>query len=59
MGAKKNRDKEILDHKAKKNKELAKAWKKYNVNQQKIDKIEAKQLRYEEWLAEVEAGPDY
>jgi hypothetical protein len=59
MGAKKDKDKDILKYKRDEQKRLAKAWKKYNISQQKIDKVEAKQAKYEDWLAEVTAKPDY
>lgn len=59
MGAKKDRDKEILKFRRDKNKELAKAYKKYNISQKKIDKIEEKEEKFKNWLTEVEAQPDY
>lgn len=59
MGAKKNRDKDILKFKRDEQKRLAKAWKKYNISQRKIDKVEAKEEKYKDWLAEVEGKPDY
>ena len=59
MGAKKDRDKEILRYRRDKYKELAKAWKKYNISQDKIDKAEENEQRYNDWLADVEAMPDY
>lgn len=59
MGAKKDRDKEILKYKRNKSKELAKAYKKFKIAQRKIEKIEEKEERYNNWLAEIEAEPDY
>jgi hypothetical protein len=59
MGAKKNRDLEIIDHNAKEKKELAKQMKKYKISDRKIAKIEAKQAKYEAWLIDVEQKPDY
>jgi len=59
MGAKKDKHVKILDHKEKKYKELAKNFKKYNISQEKIDVIEAKEAKYKNWKAEVVAKPDY
>jgi len=59
MGAKKDKDLKILTYKEDKNKELAKNMKKYNISQQKIDVIEAKEARYKAWKDEVIAKPDY
>jgi len=59
MGAKKDKHIKILDHKEKKYKELAKNFKKFDISQLKIDKVEAKELKYKNWKAEVVAKPDY
>ena len=59
MGAQKDKDLKILTYKEDKNKELAKNMKKYNISQQKIDVIEAKEARYKAWKDEVIAKPDY
>jgi hypothetical protein len=59
MGAKKNRDKEILNHRIKLMKDKVKAFKKYNISIEKQAKLEVKQARYENQLIEVEAKPDY
>jgi len=59
MGAKKDKDVKILTYKEDKFKELAKNFKKYNISQEKIDVIEAKEARYRAWKDEVIAKPDY
>lgn len=59
MGAKKEKDKKILDHKAKKFKNKVNAWKAYGISQKKIDRMEERQERYEEWLEQVEQTNDY
>lgn len=59
MGAKKDKDLKILTYKEDKFKELAKNFKKYDISQEKIDVIEAKELKYKNWKAEVVAKPDY
>ena len=41
------RDLEILDYKINKEKQLVKDWKKYDINQKKIDALEAKQAKHE------------
>jgi len=41
------RDLEILDYKINKEKQLVKDWKKYDINQKKIDALEAKLTRHE------------
>jgi len=59
MGAKKDKHIKILDHKEKKYKELAKNFKKFDISQLKIDKVEAKELKYKNWKQAVNAKPDY
>ena len=59
MGAKKDKDVKILTYKEDKFKELAKNFKKFNISQEKIDVIEAKEARYRAWKDEVIAKPDY
>lgn len=59
MGAKKDRDVSVIDHKAKKFKAKAAAMKLYKINEVKIAKIEEKQERYEAWLEEIEQMNDY
>ena len=59
MGAKKDKDKKILDHKVKKFKNKVNIWKAYGISQKKIDKMEEKQERYEAWLEQAELGNDY
>ncbi len=59
MGAKKDKDMKILDHKAKKFKNKVNVWKEYGISQKKIDKLEEKQERYEAWLEEAEQMNDY
>jgi hypothetical protein len=59
MGAKKDKHIKILDHKEAKFKELAKNMKKYDIDESKIDVIEAKEAKYKNWKAEVVAKPDY
>jgi len=59
MGAKKDRDVNILTHKEDKFKELAKNFKKYGISQRKIDVIEAKEAHYKAWKNKVIAKPDY
>jgi len=41
------RDLEILDYKINKEKQLVKDWKKYDIDQKKIDALEAKQAKHE------------
>jgi len=59
MGAKKDKHIKILDQKEKKYKELAKNFKKFDISQLKIDKVEAKELKYKNWKQAVNAKPDY
>ena len=59
MGAKKNRDVAVLDHKAKKFKERAQKMRDLGISEKKIAKMEAKQEKYELWLEEVEQMGDY
>ena len=59
MGAKKDKDVKILTYKEDKFKELAKNFKKFNISQEKIDVIEAKEAHYKAWKDEVIAKPDY
>ena len=59
MGAKKDKDLKILDHKEKKYKELAKNFKKNDISQKKIDVVEAKEARYKNWKLNVQAKSDY
>ncbi|GEM_PF-1524659 len=59
MGAKKDRDLKVLDHRAKKFKQKVAEMKKCGISQKKIDKMEEKQARYELWLEEVEQTGDY
>lgn len=59
MGAKKEKNKKVLDHKAKKFKQKANVWKTFNISPIKIRRIEEKQERYEEWLEAVDKGNDY
>ena len=59
MGARKDKHIAILTYKEEKFKELAKNMKKYGINQQKIDVIEAKETKYKNWKDTIVAGPDY
>ena len=59
MGAKKDKHLKILTHKEDKYKELAKNFKKYNIDQMKIDIIEAKEAKYKAWKQDVNSKPDY
>ena len=59
MGAKKDKDVKILTYKEDKYKELAKAYKKYNIDDLKTSIIEAKEAKYKVWKDEVIAKPDY
>jgi hypothetical protein len=59
MGAKKNSDKKILEHRIKVMKDKVKAYKKYGISDRKWGKLEVKQARYEANLIEVEGRPDY
>ena len=57
MASKKERYQKILNYKIDKEKDLLKAWKKYNIDQGKIDKLEAKKAAHEAKKAEVDAMP--
>ena len=59
MGAKKDKHIKIVTYKEEKFKEIAKNMKKYGIDETKIDVIEAKELKYKNWKAEVVAKPDY
>lgn len=59
MGAKKNKDLEILDYKEKKAKKLATAFRKYNISQVKIAKMDAKETKYKKSKKDVQDRPDY
>lgn len=59
MGAKKDKDVAILDHKAKKFKKIAAELKRFGISDKKIDKIEEKQKRYELWLEEIDEMGGY
>jgi len=59
MGAKKNKDLEILDYEEKKAKKLATAFRKYNISQLKITKMDAKEAKYKKGKKDVQDGPDY
>jgi len=59
MGAKKDKDVKILTYKEDKYKELAKNFKKYNIDEMKTAIIEAKEAKYKAWKDEVIAKPDY
>jgi len=59
MGAKKDKDIKILTHKEDKYKELAKNFKKYNIDEMKTAIVEAEEARYKAWKDEVIAKPDY
>lgn len=54
MKLSKEKDLEILTYKEDKCKELIKNWKDFNISQEKIDKMEAKELKYKDWKTEVE-----
>ena len=54
---KKEKSVNILTYKIKKKKDLLKAWKKHDISQHKIDKMEAKQSKDEADLVEWEAKP--
>jgi ribosomal protein S17 len=59
MGAKKNSDKKILQHRVKAMKDKVKIYKKYGISNRKYGKLEVKQARYEAHLIEVNGRPDY
>ena len=59
MGAKKDKHLKILKHKEDKFKELAKNFKKYNIDDLKLAAVEAKETKYKNWHAEITAKPDY
>lgn len=59
MGAKKDKDLKILNYKENKFKELAKNFKKYNIDDIKLAAVEAKEAKYKAWKDEVTAMPDY
>jgi hypothetical protein len=59
MGAKKETDKKILQHRIKLMKDKVKDYKKYGISDRKWGKLEVKQARYEAQLTEVEGRPDY
>lgn len=59
MRVKKDKHLSILEYKEEKYKELAKQLKKYDISQLKIDRIEAKELKYKDWKQGVTALPDY
>ena len=59
MGAKKDKHIKILTYKEDKFKELVKNFKKYNIDDLKLAVVEAKELKYKNWKAEVVAKPDY
>jgi len=59
MGAKKDKHISNLNYKENKFKELAKNFKKYNIDDMKTAAIEAKEAHYKAWKDEIVAGPDY
>jgi DNA-directed RNA polymerase specialized sigma subunit len=59
MGAKKNRDKEILKHRKDEAKRLADVYEELGISQKKIDKIRAEETKYANWEQEVDSKPDY
>ena len=59
MGAKKDKHLKILNHKKEKYKELVKNFKKYNIDDMKLEAIEAKETKYKNWHTEVNSKPDY
>ena len=59
MGAKKDKHIKILTYKEDKFKELAKNFKKYNIDEMKLAAVEAKEAKYKAWKAEIVAKPDY
>ena len=51
----KEKNVDLLKFKIKREKELAKNWKKFDISQKKIDKIEAKEAKHTEELSVWEA----
>lgn len=59
MGAKKDKHIKILNYKENKFKELAKNFRKYNIDDLKLETVEAKEAKYKAWKTEIQAKPDY
>lgn len=59
MGAKKDKDKEVLRRKRDKYRELANAYETLGISQKKIDNLKVKENKYAAWVITVETSPDY
>ena len=59
MGAKKNRDKEILRYRRDKSRELVETYENLGISQKKVNALKAKENKYAAWVTNIELGIDY